>query len=131
MKIYCCECQCDIEARLTNGQEVYSHRKDLYNIPFWICDACKNFVGCHYKTKSPTTPLGVISNKIMKQFKIKIHNILDPMWKTQKISRGKIYTDLSRYLGYVYHTGEIKTITEAEKIYNYLCERSKQLTIKN
>lgn len=46
-KIFCCKCNKHIKARLTNGKEVYPYRSDLHKLPFWKCDQCKNFVGCH------------------------------------------------------------------------------------
>ena len=66
-------------ARLTDGKEVYPHRSDLNSLPFWICDRCRNFVGCHHKTKNPTRPLGCIPNKEMKNARKHIHNLLDPI----------------------------------------------------
>ncbi len=60
MLIYCCGCNEKIKARLTNGEEIYPHRTDLYLLPFWKCDSCGNFVGCHHKTDNPTKPLGCI-----------------------------------------------------------------------
>lgn len=124
MKIYCCECKQEINARLTNGKEIYKHRKDLFDIPFWMCDSCKNFVGCHYKTNTNTKPLGIIANKQIRAMRIKIHTILDTLWKNNLSTRKEIYRELSKYLGYQYHTAAIKTEEEANKIYNYLYEKT-------
>ena len=45
-EILCCGCGGEkVQARLTHGSEIYPHRKDLYSLPFWKCDACGNFVG--------------------------------------------------------------------------------------
>jgi len=117
MKIYCCECKAEVQARLTDGKEVHPHRKDLYYLPFWKCGVCKNYVGCHHKTKNRTKPLGFISNSEIKNARIKIHAILDPIWKDGFVPRGKLYAELSEKLGYHYHTGEIKSIEEARKVY--------------
>ena len=59
-KIWCCGCGKEVDARLTDGAEVYPHRRDLASLPFWKCDACGNFVGCHHKTRERTKPLGCI-----------------------------------------------------------------------
>ncbi|NTG07102.1 hypothetical protein [Rhizobium rhizogenes] len=56
--LFCCGCQAEVSARLTDGKEIYPHRRDLHDLPFWKCDACKNFVGCHHKTANHTKPLG-------------------------------------------------------------------------
>jgi hypothetical protein len=117
MNIYCCECNCEVDARLTSGAEVYPHRSDLSSLPFWICKQCNNFVGCHYKTKNRTRPLGVISNKEVKNAKVHIHKLIDPLWKNGLMKRGELYSKLSDKLGYMYHTGEIRSIEQARAIY--------------
>jgi hypothetical protein len=117
MKIYCCTCAKDVGARLTNGGEIYPHRPDLRTLPFWKCDTCKEYVGCHHKTDKPTTPLGNIPNAEIRAARKHIHALLDPMWKGGGQPRGRVYGTLSKRLGYSYHTGEIKTIEEARRIY--------------
>ena len=57
--LYCCGCDTGTEARLTNGAEIYPHRPDLHELPFWKCDKCGNFVGCHHKTKDRTRPMKI------------------------------------------------------------------------
>lgn len=119
-EIYCCACKATVNARLTSGKEVYGHRPDLYCLPFWICDTCKNFVGCHHKTVQRTTPLGNIPTLELKNARRHIHAILDPLWKGKHKKRGKLYRSISDFLGYQYHTAEIKTIDEARKIYRFI-----------
>jgi hypothetical protein len=117
MKLWCCHCKKDIEARLTNGAEVYPHRTDLADLPRWICDVCKNHVGTHYKTATPTKPLGNIPSSEIKRARIALHDLIDPVWKSGAVSRGNIYTLISKQLGYQYHTGELKTLDEARHVY--------------
>lgn len=126
MKIYCCDCGKDVEARLTDGSETYPHRKDLYKLPFWIC-SCGNFVGCHNKTDNPTKPLGCIPNKEIKGARSHIHELLDPIWKSKIISRTGLYKRLSLKLGYNYHTAEIRSIEEARKVYTKIRELKLEL----
>lgn len=116
--LYCCGCKKDVEARLTNGSEVYPHREDLADLPFWKCDGCNNWVGCHHQTKDRTRPLGNIPTREIKNARQHIHRILDPIWKTGKMSRGDVYAILAKELGLKeYHTAEIKTVEEARKVY--------------
>lgn len=116
VKIYCCECEKDINARLTNGKEIYPHRNDLYKLPFWVCDLCGNFVGCHHKTKTPTKPLGVIPTKELKAKRQEIHKLLDPIWKMGKMRRGDCYARLTKVIGKQYHTAELKSVSEVETV---------------
>lgn len=117
MIIYCCGCNADIEARLTDGSVIYPHRKDLHSLPFWMCDTCKNYVGCHHKTNQPTRPLGHIPTKEIRNARQHIHRKLDPLWESGRWKRRSLYAELSERLGYHYHTSEIKTLDEARRIY--------------
>jgi hypothetical protein len=46
-----------------------------------------------------------------------IHTILDPLWKSGKMTRKKVYGEISKAVGYQYHTAEIKTLDEAREVY--------------
>jgi hypothetical protein len=118
VNLYCCACSKDIAARLTNGAETYPHRADLHSLPFWKCDTCANFVGCHHKTDNPTKPLGCISDKEIKNARKHIHALIDPVWKSGAIGRRKLYKRISAAMGKRdYHTAEIRTIEEARLVY--------------
>lgn len=118
LSIYCCGCQEKVNARLTNGIEVYPNRADLAVLPFWRCDACGNWVGCHHKTNARTRPLDNIPTAPLRSMRISIHGILDPLWKQGRMARGVVYRILAKELGVSsYHTAEIKTIEEAHKVY--------------
>ena len=115
--IYCAGCEKNISARLTTGAEIYPDRPDLYSLPFWICDWCNNYVGCHHKTVNPTTPLGIIPTKKLRYARRQIHLLLDPLWQSNRIKRGQAYAYVEHRLGRPYHNGEIKTLDEARDIY--------------
>ena len=117
MNIYCCSCNEDIEARLTDGSEIYPHRKDLYSLPFWKCDSCGNFVGCHHKTENRTRPLGCIPTTEIKNARKHIHSLLDPLWQGGKINRKQLYKKISDSMVWKYHTAKIRSIEEARQIY--------------
>lgn len=128
MNIYCTGCDKDIDARLTNGKEHYPHRPDLYAIPFWKCDTCGNYVGCHWKTNKPTRPLGCIATPEILDARKKIHALLDPLWKSGKIKRGQAYAYLSKRMGGTYHNGEIRSIEEAREAYRIVTQLHNELT---
>jgi hypothetical protein len=116
LNIYCCGCKSDVSATLTTGEEVYPHRKDLHELPFWLCETCQNFVGCHYKTDDSTRPLGVIATPIIKKARQLIHRRFDPLWKTGIYSRKGAYATISELIGYEYHTAEIRTMDQVERV---------------
>lgn len=120
MLIFCCGCQAKVDARLTNGKEIYPHREDLYSKPFWRCDGCKNYVGCHYKTTNPTNPLGNIPTPRLRTARQEIHKLLDPLWQGGGWSRKDLYNFLSAEMGFKYHTAKIRNLNEAEKVWRLL-----------
>lgn len=127
MKIYCCQCKFEVIARLTNGEEVYPHRKDLHSLPFWRCDGCKNTVGCHHKTKDRTKPLGVIPSQEIKDARQYLHRVIDPIWQSKKMKRGDVYKAISEAVGWDYHTAEIRTVEQARQAYRAAKQLSERL----
>lgn len=125
--IYCITCQGIIKARLTNGKEIYPYRQDLYKLPFWICDQCHNFVGCHHRTRQRTRPLGCIPDKKMREARGYIHKLMDKILQTKKIKRRDMYARLSQYKGSEYHTAEIRSIEEARDVYRFLLKLERRL----
>ena len=122
MLIRCCGCENKAEARLTDGGEIYPHRPDLKSLPFWKCDSCGNYVGCHHKTKNRTQPLGCIPTPEIKNARQHIHRLLDPIWQSGKMKRKEIYKILSDRLGWKYHTANIRSVEEARKVYRIIQE---------
>jgi hypothetical protein len=50
----------------------------------------------------------------------KIHEILDPLWRTKKFTRKTLYGEISKRLGYRYHTATIKDVPEARRVYRVI-----------
>lgn len=126
-KIYCCACAKDVEARLTDGTEVYPHRPDIAELPFWKCDNCENKVGCHHKTSKPKRPLGIIPSKEVSRARGHLHILIDQLWKKNLIRRKTLYKMLSERLGYEYHTGELRTIEQCREVYRTALQIRKEL----
>jgi hypothetical protein len=123
-KLYCCGCSEKVEPILIFGDEAYPHRKDLYNLKFWICEKCLNFVGCH-KHGDGDVPLGCIPTKEIKKLRMQIHSLIDPIWKSGKLKRGQIYKIMSDKLGFKYHTASLKTVNECQDALTYAKELQK------
>lgn len=116
MKLFCCQCNTEVNARLTDGMETYPNREDLYDLPFWICDTCNCFVGCHHKTEERTKPLGSIPSPKVKMLRQNIHKVLDPLWMSGQHSRKYIYARLGEVLGREYHTADVRNEAEANAV---------------
>lgn len=122
MKIYCCGCEKEVEAKLVSGKEIYPHRPDLNKLPFLHCKDCGNYVGCHHKTKNRTRPLGVIPTHEIREYRKKIHATIDPIWKSKEETRAKVYSNMSDLLGYKFHTADIRSLEEAKDVYFTACD---------
>lgn len=117
-EIWCVNCSSNVRARLIRGSKAYPHREDLKDLPFWECPDCQNFVGTHYKSREPLKPLGVIATREMKTIRTDIHNLIDPIWHSRVMTRTQVYKFISGRLGYQYHTGELRSIEEAQRVLN-------------
>lgn len=111
--LWCCCCGKDTKARLTSGSEVYPFRKDLAANPFWICDTCRNFVGCHHRSSNRTRPLGSIPTPEMRRLRSEVHKVLDRVWRDGWLSRKKTYRLMGDFLGKKeFHVAETRTAEE-------------------
>lgn len=117
MKIYCCGCEKYVDALKCDGLNIYPHRSDLQHLIFYQCNKCGSYVGTH---KNSGKPLGVLATKELMNARIHIHALLDPIWKSGKISRKGLYRLLSEHLEWDYHTAKIRTIKEARHIYRLI-----------
>lgn len=121
-KLFCCGCEQEVDARLTDGAEIYPHRADLADLPYWRCDGCGNWVGCHHKAKNRTDPLGVIPTPALKKARSHIHAIMDPLWQSGRLPRSEVYRRLSDRLGWRFHTAKIRDLPEARRVYRLVQE---------
>lgn len=112
-RIYCCGCWAHVEARKTTGREVYPHRDDLHGKVFYVCDTCSNYVGCH---KNTDKPLGVIPTPEIRAARQRVHNAIDPYWKSGRIKRGDLYHKIGCHIGNEYHTANIISVKSADDI---------------
>ncbi|WP_409930189.1 zinc-finger-containing protein [Vibrio owensii] len=78
----------------------------------------------------PITPLGIIATPEIKNARKHIHALMDPLWKSGKIKRGKLYAMLSNRIGKTYHTGEIRTLSDARLVYRHIQEIGREIYAK-
>jgi hypothetical protein len=46
-----------------------------------------------------------MANRELRELRIKVHDYIDPLWETNRISRRNLYINLSKMIGKYYHTG--------------------------
>ena len=86
---------CSRDAKLVGAEKIYTHRRDLINKLFWSCEPCEAYVGCHPGTKNP---LGRLANAELRRAKQSVHRVLDPLWKSKKMTRRDAYALLANGL---------------------------------
>ncbi len=121
--IYCVGCGCNVNAELTDASKIYPNRLDLKNIPMWQCPTCWNFVGCHHKTKDRTKPLGSIPTKEIRQVRKSLHYHIDLLWKNapnRRVVRTEIYAKIGDFIGRTYHSAEVNSVEDGEKIIEFV-----------
>lgn len=119
MKIYCCTCEKDMEALLVPAKEIFGTKANNLNGGYWRCVKCNSYCGTHNKGRKVLSPLGSMAGPEIRNARIRIHRILDPLWmrKNAKLTRKKVYKMLSRAIGRDYHTAELRTLEECSFIY--------------
>ena len=129
-EIFCVACDGVVEARYTDGGEVYPHRPDLRNLKFWKCDTCKNHVGTHRthsRERGVRKPLGSIPTPELRAIRSQVHKFIDPLWVSGRIKRKELYWWLSEQLGYQYHTANLNSEEEAGRVVKLAQRLSKNL----
>jgi hypothetical protein len=113
--LICPACGCG--AKIIDSKEIYGTSYGL----MWICQnhpKCDYRIGCH---KGTTTPLGEMANEELRKWRIKVHDKIDPLWKTHKYNRGELYQELGiKFNKMPFHTAELKTVQECKDVINFI-----------
>lgn len=88
---------CHKPAELVDSEEIYGRS---YNQNMWRCKPCQAWVGCH---KGTDKPLGRLANAELRKWKMKVHDVFDPIWKGRAgKARKTAYQWLANELGIKY-----------------------------
>lgn len=93
---------CKKEAPWVSNELRYGKRYGKSHMCYW-CKECDAYVGCHNNTRNA---LGTMANKELRDWRMKAHNAIDPLWKSKKYSRGAVYGRLQDAFGKPVHVGE-------------------------
>lgn len=93
---------CNKEAAWVSNEVVYGRRYGKSYMCYY-CRDCDAYVGCHQNSR---TPLGTMANKELRKKRMEVHAVLDPIWKSGKRSRKKVYRMLRDAFGEEVHVGE-------------------------
>jgi hypothetical protein len=88
--------ECGNATVLVTGAIIYLHRPDLFALPFWRCEQCDAYVGCHPGTNEP---LGSPANAKTRQARKAAHAAFDVLWRSGRMKRKEAYRWLCDKLG--------------------------------
>jgi ribosomal protein L37AE/L43A len=84
---------CNTPAKLVDTAEIYHGRSYGWA---WKCPKCPDaYVGCHRGT---TTPLGRIADSRLRQAKMAVHRVFDPLWQDGGLTRSEAYVWLTQVM---------------------------------
>lgn len=126
MKVLCQECNKMVEAKIVKGDVIYPHRTDLYHLDFFQCPICGNYKEIQQGEKNSKL-LIVLPTPEVRQARMRVHNIIDPLWKSKKIKRDEIYKRLSKELHCDYHNNNCIDLERLEKAYRIALEIQSEL----
>lgn len=106
--LYCAQCESDVTPVPVSGKVIYPRRKDLWDVEMFKCPHCGN-----YASESAR----VIPTPAIRRFRHKIHQIIDPLWRSGVVSRAWVYKEMSKRIGRNFHGGNIRSDEEAVTAY--------------
>lgn len=69
----------------------------------WLCKPCNAYVGCHNNSKKP---LGTLADAELREWRKKVHQKIDPIWKSGRMTRKNMYKMLNRLVNKEFHVGQ-------------------------
>lgn len=84
----------------------------------YYCKPCDAYVGCHNNTR---TPLGSMANKELREWRMKAHTVIDPLWESGKMKRHQVYKMLDNKMGKKFHVGW-SDVEDCKKVISLLRE---------
>ena len=106
---------CWKKAKFVNNSEIY-WRSYWKSYMAYYCKEDDAYVGTH---KNSRKSLGTMANKELRERRKKAHRVLDPLWKSWKISRWWIYKELADNFWQEVHVGQ-SDILMCKNIINYI-----------
>ena len=103
---------CNKEVPWVENKAKYGRNYGRSYMCYW-CKDCDAYVGCHNNTKQP---LGTMANKELRDWRIKLHAAIDPLWQSGEYKRSEVYQRFTDYFGFDFHVGNTDTKTCEEAI---------------
>lgn len=95
---------CSHPAKFVDNKEIYGKSYGTSSTKAWWCKGCDARVGVHQN--DPNRPLGTMANKALRTKRMETHAMLDPIWRSGKEKRSRVYARLREYFGREIHVGE-------------------------
>lgn len=107
---YCHAC-----AQLVTGDVIYPDVvvASVADRMYWHCAPCDAYVGTH-RNSQRAAPFGTLANKELRGMRRKVHALLDPLWRSEEMTRSEAYAWLGDRLGIPPHRAHVGYFGEPE-----------------
>ena len=112
-KLFCVQCNDNVDVTLVNGEVICPTMPHTHHNFFYQCNFCANYVGFRENFNKSFI---FIPTPEMRNLKIEIHKIIDPIWQNEILTREEVYNKISERIGKKFHAGSLKSIDEAKYI---------------
>lgn len=120
---------CTNKAELVKGIVVYPHIPELKEKNFWYCKDCDAFIGCHAPNKGNNfrddVPFGRMSNKELREIKIKVHTLFSNLWKAVAKRNNRVNKQIKQE-AYIWLAGEMNISKYDCRIGQFSLEQCKE-----
>ena len=111
-------CQyCGNKTEWVENKEIYGKNYGK-SYMMYLCRPCDAYVGCHNNTRMP---LGTLANKATRTWRKATHAVVDPLWKSGRMSRNGVYVILKRHFKEDVHVGE-SDIKRCKEIIDFIAD---------
>ncbi len=116
---------CKKEARWCENKEIYGKNYGRSYMCYY-CNDCNAYVGCHNNSRKA---LGTMANRELREWRMKSHSLIDPLWKNGEMKRHEVYQMLKEHFGKEIHIGE-SDIEMCKEVIKYLTNPPEELDNK-
>ena len=93
---------CENKTEWVSNEQIYGRRLGR-SYMIWLCHPCDAYVGCH---KNSRNPLGTLANAVTRKWRQLAHQMFDPLWRENHMSRLEAYQLLNKKLKGRVHMGK-------------------------
>ena len=93
------------------GEDIYPHRRDLFEKKFFWCEPCDAYVGTHNRTNEP---FGTLADAYLRKLRSLTHATFDRLWKEEGYDHIEAYLMLAQGMNIPFESCHIAMFNNAQ-----------------